>query len=714
MNLESAQPGRRILLLLGALTFLCYLPVVRHDFINVDDRYYILDNPHVITGLSWSNLAWAFSSGYASNWHPLTWISHMLDCQLFGAKPAGHHLVNALFHTANTLLLFVWLRRVTGRLWPSALVAALFGWHPLHVESVAWAAERKDVLSTFFFLLTLIAYGRYQSKVSGLKSKVTAQPNRRWQMADGKWQNRITQHASFWYCVTLSLFALGLMCKPMLVTLPFVLLLLDYWPLRRMSIAPRHSTSSSLHHSIIPTRLLIWEKVPFLAIALISSVVTFLVQRAGGAVVSLDAIPLRLRIATSLEAYAQYLFKTFWPERLAAIYGYTRHPNMVAVLAAALLLLSLSILAVKAARRLPFVFTGWFWYLGTLVPVIGLVQVGAQAMAERYMYIPSIGLFIGVVWLACEVIDHSAETSLVGRLRPMLFGGAVILLTACLARTSLQLQHWQNSEELFRHSLAAAPENYNAYGQALDSLGKKDEALAAYSEALRLAPNFAQARCNLATVLADTGKLEPAITNFEMALRERPEFAEAHHNLGSTLVKAGRLEEAREHLVRATNLKPQEPQAHYSLGTLFLVESNYDGAVAQLSEALRYRPNYADAHRNLGFALLHQGQTNQAIGHFESAVQLEPDNADARFNFGLALLESGQPEAAERQFSAGLRLHPNDTRFHYRLAVALARQKKTNEAIAQYREALRLTPDFPEARSELAALLAGEPTGKPQ
>ena len=689
MNLESAQPGRRILFLLGVLTFLCYLPVIRHDFINVDDRYYILDNPHVITGLSWSNVAWAFSSGYASNWHPLTWISHMLDCQLFGANPAGHHLVNAVLHTANTLLLFVWLRRVTGRLWASALVAALFGWHPLHVESVAWAAERKDVLSTFFFLLTLIAYDEYVKR-SGRREEALFN------------QSLLTSAATRkCYALALVLFALALMCKPMVVTLPFVLLLCDYWPLGRFSF-------------FRPSRFLIWEKVPFLALSLISSVVTFLVQRAGGAVVPLDAIPLRLRIATSLEAYAQYLFKTFWPERLAAIYGYTRHPNMVAVLAAALLLLSLSILAVRAARRLPFVFTGWFWFLGTLVPVIGLVQVGAQAMADRYMYIPSIGLFIGVVWLACEVVEHSSATELVGRLRPMLFGGTVILLTACLARTSLQLQHWQNSEELFRHSLAAAPENYNAYGQALDSLGKKDEALTAYSEALQLAPNFAQARCNLATVLADMGKLEPAITNFEMVLRERPEFAEAHHNLGSTLMKAGRIEEAREHLVRATSLRPQEPQAHYSLGTLFLVESNYDGAVAELAEALRYRPNYADAHRNLGFAFLHQGQTNQAIGHFESAVKVEPTNPNARFNFGLALLESGQPEAAEKQFSAGLRLNPNDTRFHYRLAVALARQKKTNEAIAQYREALRLTPDFPEARSELAALLAGEPTGKPQ
>jgi tetratricopeptide (TPR) repeat protein len=704
VNLEPAQLGRRLLLLLGLLTFLCYLPVVRHEFINIDDRYYILQNTHVTTGLTWGNIVWAFTTGYASNWHPLTWLSHMVDCQLFGLNPAGHHLVNALLHSANTLLLFVWLKRATGRLWLSAFVAALFGWHPLHVESVAWASERKDVLSTFFFLLTLIAYARYQSKVASLSSKVAldASSHATCQVEGSReGRSRITHHASFWYCLTLVLFVLGLMSKPMLVTLPFLLLLLDYWPFGRFPF-------------FRPPARMLWEKLPFLALSLFSSIITFLVQKAGGAVSSLETIPVRLRIATSLEAYAQYLFKTIWPERLAAIYAYSRHPDPMAVVGSGLLLLVISALAVMAARRLPFVFTGWFWFLGTLVPVIGLVQVGGQAMADRYMYIPSIGLFIGLVWLAAALLERWQNGSVFARVRPALYGVALVLLIACLARTSFQLKNWQNSELLFRHSLAAAPENYNAFGKALDEVGRKEEALAAYSEAVRLAPRFHLARCNLATVLADLGRTDEAITNFEAILREDPRFADAHHNLGSALLKAGRVGEAREHLVRAVSLKPEEPQVHYSLGTLFLMESNYDGAVEQFSEVLRTKPKYADAHRNLGFAFLRQGQTNQAIGHFASAVQLEPNNPDARFNLGLALLESGQAAEAETQLSAGLRLSPEDTRFHYRLAVALARQKRTEEAIVQYREALRLTPDFPEARSELAALLAGGPAGKPQ
>jgi len=657
VNLEPAQLGRRLLLLLGLLTFLCYLPVVRHDFINIDDRYYILQNPHVRTGLTWGNVAWAFTTGYASNWHPLTWLSHMVDCQLFGVNPAGHHLVNALLHTANTLLLFIGLKRATGRLWPSAFVAALFGWHPLHVESVAWASERKDVLSTFFFLLTLMAYGRYQSKVSSLKSKVAVDAaSQATCRIEGRSEgiSRITHHASqthhasLWFYLALVLFVLGLMCKPMLVTLPFLLLLLDYWPFARFSF-------------FRPPARVIWEKLPFLALSLVSSIITFLVQNAGGAVSSLETIPVRLRIATSLEAYAQYLFKTFWPERLAAIYAYSSHPDLGAVVGSGLLLLFLSVLAVMAARRLPFVFTGWFWFLGTLVPVIGLVQVGGQAMADRYMYIPSIGLFIGLVWLAAALLEPWQTVSVFARVRPGLYGVALVLLIACLARTSFQLKYWQNSEMLFRHSLAAASENYNAFGKALDEVGRKEEALAAYSEAVRLAPHFHLARCNLATTLADLGRTGEAITNFQAILREDPRFADAHHNLGSALLKAGRIGEARDHLLRAVSLKPEEPQVHYSLGTLFLIESNYHGAVEQFSEALRWKPNYADAHRNLGFAFLRQGQTNQAISHFSSAVRLEPNHPDARFNLGLALLESGQPGEAEAQLSAGLRLSPEDT-----------------------------------------------------
>jgi tetratricopeptide (TPR) repeat protein len=639
----------------------------------------------------------------------------MLDCQLFGLRPGWHHLVNALFHTANTLLLFIWLKRSTRQLWPAAFVAALFGWHPLHVESVAWASERKDVLSTFFFLLTLLAYARYvsQSKVQSPKSKVSeSEPEAGSRDQEGvpsqpatatldstQHAARSTQHVPFWYSLTLLLFVLGLMSKPMLVTVPFVLLLLDYWPLGRFSF-------------FRPPARLLWEKLPFLALSLLSCIVTFLVQKTGGAVSSLDAVPFRLRIATSLEAYAQYLLKTFWPERLAALYPYSAHPNILAVAAAGLLLVALSVAALLMARRFPFVFTGWFWFVGTLVPVIGIIQVGAQAMADRYMYIPSIGLFLAVVWLVVAWSEQSSSEWFL-RLRPVLYAASIFILVACLARTSFQLKHWQDGVALFRNSLAAAPENYNGFGKALDDRGRKDEALAAYAEAVRLSPHYEQARYNLATLLAERGQVAEAITNFELALQDNPRYAEAHHNLGNVLINGGKVAEGREHLLQAVTLKPDDPQMHYSLGTVFLMQSDYDRAVAQFSDAVRLAPEHVEAHRNMGFALMRLGKTNEGLAHFSAAAHLEPDNPDARFNLGLALLEQNKLAEAQTQFAAGLRLRPEETRFHYRLAVALARQERTNEAIVQYREALRLTPDFPQARNELAALLAGE-TDKPR
>jgi len=703
VNLRPEQLARRLLLLLGFLTLLCYLPATRHNFINVDDPLYILENPHVTTGLTWSNIAWAFGAGYAGNWHPLTWISHMLDCQLFGLNPAGHHFTSALLHTANTLLLFLWLRMATGRMWPSLFVAAFFGWHPLHVESVAWASERKDVLSTFFFLLSLMAYTRYvtRSRIAGEAAQkgITGHTLPADSGLDGSQftdhGSRITDHASFWYLLTVAIFALGLMSKPMLVTFPFVLLLLDYWPFQRF-VFPRP-----------PVRLLL-EKVPFLALSLAASVVTFRVQSTWGAVATMQSFPLPLRIETSLHAYGQYLLKTFWPEHLAAIYAYAQHPNVPAVLGSGLLLLIISVAALWTARRLPFFFTGWFWFVGTLVPVIGLVQVGGQAMADRYMYIPSIGLFAAIVWLVDAWVERSPQNTLL-RLRPAFSVLAFIALAACLVRTSSQLKYWQNSEILFRHSLAEAPQNYCAFGKSLDDLGRKDEAFAAYSEALRLAPHLEEARYNLATLLAGRGQFDEAITNFEIALQDNPRHAAAWHNLASTLLKAGRIREARECMLRAVDLKPDDPLIHCDLGTLFLTESEFDSAAAQFSEALRLKPAYTEALMNLAVTLLKQGKTNEALAHFSQAVRLDPNNPDARFNLGLALLEQNRPAAAEPEFAAGLRLRPDETRFHYRLAVALARQERTNEAIVQYREALRLTPDFPEARNELAALLAGEP-----
>ncbi len=361
-GLDKKPPLTAICLLLALVTALLYWPITSHDFVSFDDQEYITENPHVTPGLTWDGIAWAMSAGYASNWHPLTWISHMADCSLYGLHPGGHHLTNLLLHVANTVLLFLLLYQLTGAVWRSACVAALFAWHPVHVESVAWASERKDVLSTLFWILTLIAYSHFKSQISNLRSR------------------------QMWYFAALIFFALGLMCKPMLVTLPFVLLLLDFWPLQAAS--PGHPRAWP--------RLLV-EKIPFFLLAGIASVVTYLVQKHGGAVSSLEVAPLSSRLANALVAYLRYVGKSIWPAHLAAMYPYVKHWPALWVITAAVLVAGLSILFLLRARTSPWLIVGWLWFLGTLVPTIGLVQVGAQSMADRYTYIPGIGLFLLLV-----------------------------------------------------------------------------------------------------------------------------------------------------------------------------------------------------------------------------------------------------------------------------------------------------------------------------
>jgi len=694
LNLTKRQPGPALSLLLAALTVACYWRVVTCRFVNFDDYYYLVENPRVALGLSWSNVVWAFQTGYFANWHPLTWLSYLADYEIYGLNPGGFHLTNLLFHTANTVLLFLLLKAMTARVWPSAFVAAFFAWHPLHVESVAWISERKDVLSTFFFLLTLLAYVKYA---------------------------RSTASRSRFYVLSLVLFAFALMSKPMVVTLPFLLLLLDYWPLRRISL-------STFPDSRRRVPRLVLEKLPFLALTLAASIVTYSVQRAAGAVSSLETIPLRLRLANSVLSYARYIAKTFWPSKLAAIYPYPVHHQMLWVLGPALLLAGLSALVLLRGRRQPFLLTGWFWFLGTLVPVIGLVQVGAQSIADRYMYIPSIGLFILVVWgvealLASPVaaqagtgtvsspITQAPPTAADAR-RICATAAGLLCLAACLVCSSFQIRYWRDGEHLFRHAVEVVPNNAPAWdwlGVALGQLGRKDEALVCYFTALRLEPQDKQAHYNLGTLCLEIGRFEEAINQFNAALHEDPDFADAHHNLGTALLNHGQPEAVLQHLAKAVALRPTDPRFHQDLGSILFMQSQLDQAILQFRETLRLNPNSAEGHRSLGVALIQSGKAAEALTHLSSAVRLAPDNPDLRFNLGLALLDQNQPAAAEAQFAAGLRLSPQDTRFHYRLAVAQAAQRKTAEAIQHYRESLRLTPDFPEALNELAWLLACNP-----
>lgn len=507
-----------------------YVQVKDHGFITLDDDMYVTENPMVRAGLTWPGVKWAFTAQQASNWHPLTWLSHMLDSKLYGLNPAGHHLTNIGFHLADTLLLFLFWTRVTGALWPSALVAALFALHPLHVESVAWVAERKDVLSTFFWLATMGAYAWYASAPSVKR-----------------------------YLPVVLLFTLGLLAKPMLVTLPLVLLLLDYWPLGRTADpAPLPDGVAGSAPPLGPPKKVYWqlirEKVPLFALASISCLITMRVQMGSGAVMPLDIRPLDARIASALVAYVKYLVKMFWPYPMIFFYPLAPVPWWEAVWAG-LALICLSVFLLHGARRHPYLAVGWLWYLGTLVPVIGLVQVGGQAMADRYTYVPFIGLFIIIAWGISEVTASWRHRKI------LLSTSAAAVLLACLLSSWGQVSYWRNSETLFTHAIRINPNNYMAYhhlGMELVNQGKLDQAMAMYRKTLAIAPAYPPAYNNLALVYARQGKFEEAVPLFKKAIQLNPYDAVFYRNLALAYRRQGKKSEAEavmEQLWRLTGRK---------------------------------------------------------------------------------------------------------------------------------------------------------------
>jgi tetratricopeptide (TPR) repeat protein len=527
---------------LAAVTLTLYLPMLQHGFVNYDDPDYITGNTHVKTGLTWSGIVWAFQSGEAANWHPLTWISHMLDCQLFGVNAAGHHLTNLLLHTANAVLLFLLLNQLTGARWRSAFVAALFAWHPLHVESVAWASERKDVLSAFFWMLTLLAYTRYAWSVT----------SGGWRVASGKSDaaSPVTRHPSLFYFAALFFFACGLMSKPMVVTLPFVLLLIDFWPLRRFTIYDLRFTMARL----------IGEKIPFFALTIASCLVTLFVQH--GARWSTASLTLHFRVANALMSYLRYISKTFWPTDLALIYPYPHFWPMTGVILAALLLLMLSVIFLLQAKRFPYLAVGWFWFLGVLVPTIGLVQVGVQSMADRYTYLPSIGLFILVVWGLNDLLNfHSQKTKIAA------VAGS-LALAGCLAVASIQLSYWQNSVAIFLHTVKVTTGNYAGYdclGKSLDGIGKTNEAASLYAQCVQLEPDYPMGQFDLGMALVAQGKPDEASNHLAIAAQLAPHNPVMQFDFGVFLSQHGKPEEAAAHFKAALTDKPDFPEARQQL-----------------------------------------------------------------------------------------------------------------------------------------------------
>jgi tetratricopeptide (TPR) repeat protein len=536
-----------VCLALALGTLALYWPITKHPFINYDDYGYIVENPHVNTGLSWTNVVWAFEHKYAANWHPLTWISHMLDCQMFGLHPAGHHFVNALFHGANAVLLFLLLTRTTGALWRSAFVAAFFAWHPLRVESVAWAAERKDVLSAFFWMLTLMAYAKY---VTGDRCQVTGTNS-------GSIVSRVSYHMSPFYWLALFFFACGLMSKPMVVTLPFVLLLLDFWPLQRFT--PK---ASGVHAATL--QRLLAEKIPFFVLGFAVSAVTFWVQGSSGAFWSLENLPAGARLANAVAAYLGYISKTFYPTDLAIIYSHPQHWPAIWVAVAALLLLVWTSLIVWRATEHPYLVTGWLWFLGTLVPVIGLVQVGVQSMADRYTYLPGIGLLIAVVWGANEWFHRPRQ-------KVWLATVGSLALAGCVAGTARQLSYWQSELTLFGHAVEVTTDNYAAevcLGEALERTGHPKEAFDCYADAVRLEPDYPIGQFKLGMMFIAEHKPADALAHLNIAAGLMPHNADLQYDLGVFFEQQGQPRDAADHFRAALAERPDFPEAKRELSSL--------------------------------------------------------------------------------------------------------------------------------------------------
>jgi len=561
-RLCSAHRPRLLALLLAVATLAVYAPVSGYDFIDMDDRLYILDNEHVKSGLDRDGVVWALRSTESSNWHPLTWISHMLDVELYGLDAGGHHLTSLLLHLASTLLLFLLLERMTHATGRSACVAAFFALHPLHVESVAWVAERKDVLCGLLWMATLWCYVRYVEQPSARR-----------------------------YLAVIFIFGLCLSAKAMAVTLPCVLLLLDFWPLRRL----RSGDSQRL---LDPKRVgrAIGEKIPLLLLVLVVSIVTLRAQQHSGALGSVEAIPLDLRIWNALLAYLTYLCKMIWPSGLGVFYP---HPGVAIswahAIAAGTVLASVTFLVLSRIRSRPYLAVGWLWYLGTLVPVIGFVQVGGQALADRYTYLPLIGIFIIVAW--------GGEALLRSISRPWLPAlTSIVAMCALAACTSLQLGHWRNSIALFEHTLAVTSDNVSIHynlGTTLYSLERYEEAIPHFEEALRLSPAHVGAHTNLAGALDRLGRPAKAISHYHAAVRIAPDHANAHYNLGTLLTRRGRLDEAVPHLLKAVELEPGALDPRINLAAALGQRGQIEPAITQLAEVLRAQPGHERARRML-------------------------------------------------------------------------------------------------------------------
>ena len=648
LRTTSLKREQWIAIFLMALTLAVYMGVAGNEFVNYDDHEYIIRNDQVQAGLTWAGARWAMTAMAASNWHPLTWLSHMLDCRIYGLNPAGHHLTSLLFHIVNVLLLFLLLREATGRMWECAAVSALFAVHPLHVESVAWLSERKDVLSFFFGMLTMLMYVRY---VKSGRARL--------------------------YWGSIVFFILGLMSKPMLVTVPVLLLILDFWPLERMGSLS--NASSCFHPGPARSRLkgIILEKIPFLILSVMCGVVTLLAQHRSGAISTLEALPISVRLSNALVVYQGYLGKIFDPMNLSVFYPHplTIYPISI-ILGACLLLAGVTLLAFLSIRRQPWIMAGWLWYLIALLPVLGIIQVGFQSMADRYAYLPGIGIYMAVVFtLSAGLRRLPSRTATL-----LSAAAAAVILTALSVMTMRQVGYWQNTRTLFSHAATAVSGNWLAHGILSGDFLEDGNLAAAEAEARKavaISPGYPDGYINLAAVLmkADSHN-EEALTLLRKALELNPKRIEAYLNMGRILVAMKKNDLALTNYRKAEGLIPQNSWALNLLGIAYAQAGGYDRAAVQFEKAIDLAPQRADTWNNMGLALNLQGKPQEALPRFLEAIELDPGFVEAYNNAGVSLLKIGNLEEAAFYFSTALHLDPSYRKGRINLCQLAARMSE--------------------------------------
>ena len=665
---------RLIGLLLALITLLVYLPAAYHGFSIFDDDDYVTENHVVQNGLTWAGVKWAFTTWHASNWHPLTWLSHMLDCELFGLNAGAHHSVNVLLHAANAVLLFGLLFRLTNVLWPSAFVATLFAWYPLHVESVAWISERKDVLSTFFALLALLTYTRHAQRVTGGKWQVTRTAT----ASPAPALSQVTCHVSLFYALTLIFFALGLMAKPMLVTLPFVMLLLDYWPLQRYP----------------PLWRLVFEKWPFFVLVTASCVITFLAQHHGGMVVSLEKMPLHYRLDNVPLVYMRYLLKMLWPVHLAIFYPLPKTISPLAVFCAVAVLMCITAAVWFGRKRGPYGLVGWLWFLGTLVPVIGLVQVGNAAMSDRYTYFPIIGMFIALTFAVREWTDRFQIPP------PVITTAVILILGSCVLLTENQLACWRDDQSLFAHAVSVTKDNEPAHlclGQVYEMEGRNADALSEYRIGLKLNPYRVKTYSNVAHLLAVTGQTNEALAELRVALQLYPEDALSHDSLANLLADFGHTNEALAEFREAVRINPKNAELHDNFGAMLVELGRFGEAMEHYAAAARLDPADWRAPYLTGKTLLKQGRDMEAIPYFRQAMQTDPSNLHVLIYLAQVLASDENPKVRDGQTAFDLASKANALTGGAQpavldvLAMACAEQGQFDDAQKAAQNALHLT-----------------------